>query len=374
MKPLFTIHSYFAIFFCLICTQVSSYAQLKRPAHIGFIYPISSNGLNAAEYSNHFSLHALVGISKEETGVCISGISSIIKNNSTGVVISGISNHIGGNVQGVQVAGIINTAQENTNGVQVAGIANVAKCVEGVQASGIVSLSATNANVQLSGIVNAAQETNVQIAGISNTSKNNSDVQISGLINNAQNAHTQIAGLINIAQKVKGVQIAGLINIAEESDYPIGIINIVKNGEKQIGITLDDIGNTMLGFRSGGRKLYGILAIGGNNFLEIAPYALQGGMGFRIPIYKALRLNVEGTSMANSDFVRSAYFKSSLNVLVGLKIKQRLEIVAGPSFNHLHFDRLQPDVYKNNYLWQYRSFVSVNSLYFGGMVGVNINF
>src|SRR5690606_34217055 len=144
-------------------------------------------------------------------------------------------------------------------------------------------------------------------------------------INKTQQTQTQIAGFVNIAQKVKGVQIAGFINIAEESDYPIGLINIIKNGERQLGVSIDDVGNTMLGFRSGGRKMYGILSAGGNYFIAEAPYALQAGMGFRIPLSKTFRVNVEGTSMANSDLMSSAYFKSSLNVLLGLKIKQHIE-------------------------------------------------
>lgn len=372
MKLLLTITK--LLFICLGCTSLNTFAQAERPAHVGLVYPLSTNGIDAGEYSNYFSLHAIGGISKNETGVCISGVSSIIKKNSKGVVISGINNHIGGNASGVQIAGVLNTIKENATGVQIAGIGNIAKCVEGVQASGIVNITATNAEVQFGGIANFTQDADVQIAGISNLSKNNNGIQIAGLINSAQNANTQIAGLINVAQKVKGLQIAGLINIAEESDYPIGIINIVKNGEKQIGLTLDDVGNTMLGFRSGGKKLYGIIAVGGNNFLNIAPYAIQSGMGFRIPVYKSFRVNLEGTSLANSDFISSTYYKSSFNVLLGLKIKQRLELVAGPSLNHLHFDTLQPDVYKNNYVWQYKSFVSINSLYFGGMVGVHVNF
>lgn len=37
-----------------------SHAQLKKATfHGGFIYPVSSHGLDAANYSNAFSVHAL---------------------------------------------------------------------------------------------------------------------------------------------------------------------------------------------------------------------------------------------------------------------------------------------------------------------------
>jgi hypothetical protein len=50
------------------------------------------------------------------------------------------------------------------------------------------------------------------------------------------------------------VQIAGFINIADSSDYSIGIINIIRQGEKGIGVSVDETKTAMVSFRSGGRN------------------------------------------------------------------------------------------------------------------------
>ena len=65
----------------------------------------------------------------------------------------------------------------------------------------------------------------------------------------------QFAGVVNIAQKVSGVQF-GLLNVANENDYPIGIINIIKkNREMGVALTYDFLGNYILSFRSGTNTL-----------------------------------------------------------------------------------------------------------------------
>ena len=72
-----------------------------------------------------------------------------------------------------------------------------------------------------------------------------------------------------MANDVKGVQWAGLLNIARNSDVPIGLINIIKNGEMGMAVTYDGIGNAVASFRSGGKYTYGILGIGYNHKLSL---------------------------------------------------------------------------------------------------------
>src|SRR3546814_17573647 len=75
---------------------------------------------------------------------------------------------------------------------------------------------------------------------------------------------SQFAGVVNIAKKVKGLQFAGILNIADSSDYPVAILNFIKNGEKYIGISPDETMHMLASFRSVGRVLYGIMEIGYN--------------------------------------------------------------------------------------------------------------
>jgi hypothetical protein len=106
--------------------------------------------------------------------------------------------------------------------------------------------------------------------------------QLAGFINLAENVNTQVAGFINVAGKVKGVQVASFINIADSSDFPIGLVNIVKNGYKGIGVTADESGTVLGAFRSGGRVLYGIVGTGYNFKSDKEFYVMEAGMGARL--------------------------------------------------------------------------------------------
>lgn len=131
----------------------------------------------------------------------------------------------------------------------------------------LVGVSENEKYFTLAGLTNVIlnDASGFQFAGISNHIDNEGrGFQLAGLANTNKNNFSgfQLAGLINIAKDVKGVQFAGLVNIAENSDCPIGLINIIKNGEKSIAVTYDGIGNAVVSFRSGGKYTYGILQRG----------------------------------------------------------------------------------------------------------------
>ncbi len=62
----------------------SGFAQSKEKIHIGFIYPLSTNGTHAILDTNTLSLHALVGVSAEERGFAASGLTNVVRNNTHG--------------------------------------------------------------------------------------------------------------------------------------------------------------------------------------------------------------------------------------------------------------------------------------------------
>lgn len=322
----------------LICFYAIASArenQGSRPAHIGFFYPISTNGTLAGKTSNDFSFHVLAGVSLRENAFCLSGIASIVKENANGVLISGISNHVGRGARGLQLAGIVNEIKKETSGAQIAGICNI-----------------------------SGNMTGLQIAGLANIAADQHGLQIAGLINKSKNANAQIAGILNMGKKVRGIQISGLINIADECDYPIGLINIIKNGEKQIGLTVDESGNTIIAFRSGGRVLYGILGAGYNYPNPDARYVLEGGMGAHIGLSRHLRLNMEITLATMSDLQNDVFMKTTLRPLISYRIAQQIELFAGPTLNHSG---------PNDLLWEGDGVAVINDLYFGWLAGIQIN-
>jgi hypothetical protein len=351
-----------AISLLLTCFTIAASAQSSatprpvRPAHIGLVYPISTNGSEAAQYDNAFSFHLLGGVSCNEQAFILSGISSIVKEDAQGAAISGISNHIGGEAEGVQIAGIANTTG-SSYGASIAGVVNISGDAT-VQIAGVCNIADDCEGLQLSGVANVAQDAGVQVGG---------------LMNKANSVNTQIGGLINIAQKVSGVQVAGLINIAEESDYPIGLINIIKKGERQISVSIDETATTMLSFRSGGRGLYGIVGAGYNWKHERARYALEGGIGLHLPVTKTFRVNVEGVAASMSDFTHEVYFKSSTRLLAAWRPLAGVELFGGPVLSFLNYEEGTNDKLVSNFIWERSKYGNFHGIYLGYMGGIQIN-
>lgn len=299
----------------VISYSITGSAQTGKTnqAHVGIIYPLSTNGRTAPADTNNLSLHLIAGVSQQENACLIAGVSGMVKGNARGIMVSGVSNHVGGNARGAQLAGLINITGQ----------------AEGFQAA--------------------------------------------GLINKSGDAHSQVAGLVNIARRVKGVQVAGLINIADQSDYPIGLLNIIEEGELSLGITVDDAGGSMLALRSGGNVLYGILGLGYHMGYREARYQLEGGIGANLITASTFRMRGELTSAAMTNFEEGVYGKQSLRVLGGWHISPFVELFAGPTFNHLLFNAEQTDVRNGSYLWQSHGEDVFNGFYFGGIVGLQFS-
>jgi len=298
-------------------------------AHVGIIYPLSTNGKTAPADTNDLSLHLIAGISQQENTCLIAGVSGVVKGNAYGTMVSGVSNHVGGSARGVQVAGVLNQIKHDAEGAQIAGLVNQSGVSKGIQ--------------------------------------------IAGLMNKSGDATTQVAGLINVAKRVKGVQVAGFLNIAAQSDYPIGVLNIIKDGERLVGLTIDEDGNSLVALRSGGRVLYGILGLGYNVKYEEARYVLEGGIGAHLVSAGAFRLNAELATAAMTNFENGVYGKQRLGVLAGFRITPGIEVFAGPTFNHLLFESDQPDVRNGHYLWNWDGDDVRNGFYLGGLVGLQFS-
>lgn len=324
----------------LLIAGGNSFAQDTKPGkiHVGFVYPLSTNGTHAPLDTNRLSFHLLAGVSSVETGFSFAGLSNIVLNEAKGIQFAAFSNHIGKKAEGVQIGGFANTYGEgqgaafagfgnisrgNVKGVQFAGFGNIAKAVDGAQFAGFFNMATSVKGSQFAGFMN-------------HSNKDVSCSQLAGFINKAENVNgSQFAGFINIAKKIKGIQGAGFINIADSSDYPIGIINLIKKGEKGISIATDETTSTMLSFRSGGKVLYGIIGIGYNFKNKDEVYAMEAGFGAHWFQGKSFRLNTELTGMSVESFKAGEYFKSSLKVLPAFRIGKHFEIFGGPSLNFI---------------------------------------
>jgi hypothetical protein len=335
-------------------SSVTCFSQIDNGINIGIIYPVSSQGMYAGKSSNIFSLHAIAGLSRKERAFTAAGFANLIKEDGYGFQVAGFMNYFGGYAQGFQSAGFINLYR-GALGFQSAGFANLAK--------------SNVTGVQVAGFMNAAKDIlGFQCAGFFNKSTRVRGLQTAGFINTAEEVRgLQVAGFINIAKKVNGVQLAGFINIADSSDYPIGIINIVKNGEKSIGVSTDDNMTTLITFRSGGRKLYSIIGAGYNFNNKNEVYAAQFGIGAHLFAANNFRLNVEVTTISLEAFKRGNFAKSSLSILPALKLHDKIELFAGPGVSYVNTNSNEGKALVNRFAWS-------DTSSHGNLVGLYVSF
>jgi hypothetical protein len=319
----------------------------KRPGtNIGLIYPLSSNWKQAALDTNNFSLNLLAGLSAAERGVSFAGITNVIRNDASGFQVAGFSNHIGKNADGVIVAGFTNT-YGGGRATAFSGFANISGRGTGSQFAGFLNKAGAVKGVQVSGFANIA-------TGIEGA---------------------QISGFLNVAKKVKGLQLS-VINIADTADNQIGILNISKNGEKALGVTIDENQTMMVTFRSGGRTFYGILGLGYNVDNKINTYAFEAGLGAHVFTFRSFRLNAEAVSGGLQSFKGGNYFKQSFRLMPAIKLTRSIELFGGPSLNFIATNSSEGKALTTNYIssWYRNNGRDLYASYIGYNAGLQISF
>lgn len=343
------------IIFTFLLFTLQLLAQEEKPFspfQFSFAYPLSTNGKDANEYTNGASVNLLVGVSNNENSFVLAGISNIISKKATGVQLAGFSNHIGNVGKGLAIAGMTNITSASYKGVQISGVWN-----------------------------NSGNETiGMMVGGIGNMVKGSFDgLQIASFINIAKDIRgMQFAGFINKAKKVKGVQFAALINIAEESNFPIGLINIIKNGEKGIALTYDLLGNTVISFRSGGKYTYGILGIGYNPKIKDGDKMVaEAGYGINVPINRWLQINNEIKVTSIGCMADNTSSTNNIGYLLApsFKLWKHYNFFGGASINYFISDSVgSENLLPNNYIWNKKKNKDLQRVYAGYQIGVQYIF
>ena len=342
MKKLFS--AVLSAIFIISATTISAQTSAdERDYHstfqVSFFPPLSTNGLHSGRYTNDISLNLLAGVSKNERAFALAGLGNIIRNDATGLQFAGMVNYVGGEGRGVQFGGIANIGLGDLTGLQFGGLANSARDVKGFQFGGIANVARGAKGFQFGGIVNVARDVKgFQFGGITNVARDVKGFQFGGIANIARDVEgVQFGGLVNVAKRVHGVQFSGIVNIAEKSDYPFGIVNIVKEGEMGVAVGYNEIGTTSLTFRSGGRVLYGIIGLGYNHRVASKrAFSIIGGYGAHINILPWLRINNEITTETLGIFSeRSSTFKTGYALLPAFRPVRWVEIFGGPSINYM---------------------------------------
>lgn len=320
----------------------------NAPAQTSLTPGLSTQGSLSSQVVNDFSLNILGGYTFGVKGLELAGLFNINKADMRATQAAGVFNLVGGIVHGIQLAGINNTVLDTVAGVQMSGLYNR-------------NHKSTN-GVQLAGIFNTSQGDvkGLQFAGLANVS--------SGSLKGVQ------YGTINYSKKVDGLQI-GVANIADSSDYPIGIVNIIKNGSKSLGLSMDGDQTLLASFRSGGRVMYGIVGLGYNLQNSKQKYAFEVGLGTHLVAENAFSLNLEISSINLIDFDDHIYNKNSLRLLHAYKISPNLEVYAGPSVAHIFTSSSEGEDMVRNTIWRKnQSNGHTNAVGFGAIAGAQLYF
>ena len=402
----------------VLCTVfcVAAFARTdedKRSAfQFSFVYPLSTNGRFAYTYDNGFSLNLLAGISRSESAGAFGGLANVVRHDMNGVAvaglvnlvghgahgfsmaglanysgrerkgihIAGLGNHTVGRFHGLQLGGVTNMVFHSTQGFSVAGLTNlIGGDSNGLTFAGLANLVGGNMNgFSLAGTLNISSGygSGIQISGLSNvTTGVVTGLQFAGIANIAgETKGLQFAGLVNVARKVKGVQFAGLVNIADSCDYPIGIVNLIRSGEKSIALLYDETGNATASFRSGGKVLYGVAGFGVNTRIGTRALILEAGWGARVKFGSALRLNNELTTK-HVAFTNKATFKSSYTLSLAWRIMKSAEIFAGPSISYMYSnDPRNNEIFPSSSLWEKRNDAKHQAIFAGYSAGIQYLF
>jgi len=308
------------------------------PFQVSLTPGLSTHGFFESQVVNKFSLNLLGGYTAGVDGFEMAGAFNINQYNVRGVQMGGLFNVVGGNVRGLQFAGGGNIVVHDLSGVQIAGLWNNVDTVKrGFQFAGAVNLAGRSNGVQLAGLANVVRsEIKSQITGGLNIAKGVKGGQLAGLANIASSeVGSQIAGGVNIAKKVKGVQLAGLVNIADSSDYPIGLFNFVKNGVKEISVSIDESELTSVNFRSGGRVMYSLISVGAYLGSQELKYAIEFGIGANVLRYQRFSLATElATRSSYTDGFNSDANRAVFRVIPRYHFTENLQLYLAPSFNY----------------------------------------
>lgn len=312
----------------------------ETPYQMSLLPGVGSQGMFSSQMVNHFSLNLIGGYSAGTEGFETAGVFNINQQHTRGVQVAGVANMVGGELHGVQVAGIYNTVFQEVDGVQIAGLYNLAK-------SGSRGL---------------------QVAGLFNRSNSNAGHQIAGLMNfSGGSAESQIAGLVNYASQVNRFQL-GLINVAASSDYPIGLLNLVKNGKKSLSMGYDESSALQITLRTGGQKLYGILGIGYLLGNPNTHFGYDLGFGLMVLDRGSFSLDAEWVNRAATDFRTKSDITNSFRLLPAFRLSSKSKIFIGPSFNFAVLDYSPEKRVPGLVLADHKT---INHIYglFGGMIG-----
>jgi hypothetical protein len=361
--------------------------SFQRDWQATFIPPLGTNGVLSGFVTNSVSLNALVGYNGGVNGMEFGGLVNIIKGNVVGAQFGGLGNIVGGNVEGAQFAGLANSNLGSFNGFQAGGLSNHnIGSFSGFQAAGIYNYNnAWSEGFQAAGLlnINRGAVNGFQVAGVGNyAGKLSNAVQVAGVFNMANHLDGGQIGVINIARKIRGFQI-GIVNIADSSEgIAIGIVNFIKNGTHQLEMSLNELNQYGLAYRSGTDKFYSNVMV--TTRLPMLPantlMSYGFGIGTAFKLSNTFKITADLASLQQSFNFRSEGLNllNRFNANIEVKIIKGLAVFGGASLNHLIADKRDSHyegTFKNfggKDIWSYDDTVYKQHAWIGYQFGLRV--
>lgn len=260
-------------------------------------------------------------------GVDVGVVGSWVSESARGVQITSGFNYVGADLIGAQITAGVNVTRERVIGGQVAALFNFAGAdVFGLQVASLANVARKEVRgVQVSSVFNYSPDVKGGQIGVVNVAGEVSGLQI---------------GLVNVARNVKGPQI-GLLNVAEDSDAPIGLINLVENGQRHFDVWTSDSASVNVGVKLGGKYVYSVLAAGFNAAGKSQRWMAGLGIGGHLPIGDRFFADTDLIHWSFNDGLTFTYATNSitsLRLVGGFSVHRHFTLFAGPTLNLLVSD------------------------------------
>jgi hypothetical protein len=305
-------HVFFGADFAPYAGTSSVYPARRRTLSFNFIagYALGLNGFELG-----------VGANIESAFMCgaqIAAGANVVLGDVHGVQLA-TSNVALGDVDGAQLS-VVNFAGGAVDGAQIGTVSVAGGHLDGAQI-GVVNLLKGAANGNQTGVVNMAGggADGAQIGVVNLTTGNVDGAQI---------------GTTNIATgEVRGTQI-GVFNYADVSDYPVGVVSVVRKGRTSVDGWVTESGIAMAGARHGGRVIHNVYGVG---FRGPTPsgWSFALGLGARAELAPKLHVDFEAIAywvQRREPFVEDAQI-ASLGASFGYALTPVFGLFAAPTFN-----------------------------------------
>jgi hypothetical protein len=292
----------------------SKYADHRRTLSFNFVAGYAF-GLRGFELG--------VGANIESAFMCgaqIAAGANVVLGDVHGVQLASVNVALG-KVDGVQ-ASVVNFAKQDIDGAQLGTVSIGGGSLVGAQL-GVVNLLAGSVEGNQSGVVNVASG-DVRGAQL-------------GVVNIAHGGVDGVQlGTTNVATgEVRGTQV-GVFNYADVSDYPVGVVSVVRRGRTSVDGWVTESGIGMAGVRHGGRVIHNVYGVG-YRAGSASGWSFALGIGARLELSQKAHIDFETIAywvQRNAPFVEDAQIASA-GASFGYALTPVFGLFAAPTFNVL---------------------------------------